>query len=71
MREAIRTRTRLAIVQPHFFHAVLGRSDHESFELYSKYDLILPDGYGMYIAGKLLHGGRKGVCENFQRNRSL
>lgn len=65
MREAIRTRTRLAIVQPHFFHAVLGRSDHEAFELYSKYDLILPDGYGMYIAAKLLHGGKRAFAKIF------
>src|SRR5208283_4775416 len=41
---------------PHFFHTVLGRSDPTIFDLYRKYDLVLPDGYGTYLAGKFLYG---------------
>jgi N-acetylglucosaminyldiphosphoundecaprenol N-acetyl-beta-D-mannosaminyltransferase len=54
--ESIRTKTRLAILQGHFFNAVLGRNDPELFDLYRKYDLVLPDGYGMFIAAKFLYG---------------
>ena len=54
--EAIRSRTRLTIIQPHFFHAVLGRNDPKICDLYRKYDLALPDGYGMFLAVKILYG---------------
>lgn len=53
---SVRARTRLTIIQPHFFHAVLGRTDSTTFDLYKKYDLALPDGYGMYLASKFLYG---------------
>ena len=57
--QSVRTRSALTIIQPHFFHAVLGRSDPRILDLYRKYDLVLPDGYGVYRAGKFLYGKEK------------
>ncbi|HTY10749.1 MAG TPA: WecB/TagA/CpsF family glycosyltransferase [Bacteroidota bacterium] len=57
--EAVRTRKPLTIVQPHFFHAVLGRNDRAILGLYRRYDLAIPDGYGMHAAGKFLYGEDK------------
>ncbi len=60
IRHCIGTRSKLTIVQPHFFHTVLARSDSKILNLYRKYDLILPDGYGVYIASKFLYGKERG-----------
>jgi exopolysaccharide biosynthesis WecB/TagA/CpsF family protein len=65
IRESVRTRVKLTIIQPHFFHAVLGRSDPNIFGLYQKYDVVLPDGYGMYLAGKFLYGKEKSFGQIF------
>jgi len=54
--EAVRTRKPFAIIQPHFFHAVLGRREKKILDLYRRYDLAIPDGYGMYAAGNFLFG---------------
>ena len=63
--ESVRTKTKLTIIQPHFYHAVLGRSDPNIFDLYQKYDIALPDGYGMYLAGKFLYGKAKAFRQIF------
>jgi N-acetylglucosaminyldiphosphoundecaprenol N-acetyl-beta-D-mannosaminyltransferase len=57
--ESVGTRIKLTIGYSHFFHVVLGRNDSKILDLYRKYDLVLPDGYGVYIAGKFLHGKEK------------
>ena len=57
--DSVRSGTKLTIIQPHFFHAVLGRSDSGVLQLYRNYDLVLPDGYGVYIASKFLYGREK------------
>ena len=63
--ESVRTKTKLTIIQPHFYHAVLGWSDPNIFDLYQKYDIALPDGYGMYLAGKFLYQKGESVQANF------
>ena len=63
--ESVSTRIKSTIIQPHFFHAVLGRSDPNIFNLYRKYDIALPDGYGMYLAGKFLYGKEKSFKKIF------
>jgi N-acetylglucosaminyldiphosphoundecaprenol N-acetyl-beta-D-mannosaminyltransferase len=55
----------LTIIQPHFFHAVLGRSDSNVLNLYRKYDLVLPDGYGVYAASKFLYGNENAFQQFF------
>src|ERR1039458_1379543 len=64
--QSVRTRSTLTIIQPHFFHAVLGRSDPGILDLYRKYDLVLPDGYGVYRAGKFLYGKEKSFQKIFK-----
>ncbi len=54
--DSVRSRTKLTIGYSHFFHAVLSRNSPEILDLYRKYDLVLPDGYGVFLAGKFLHG---------------
>ena len=49
----------LAIGYSHFFSAVLGRNDSSIRDVFEKYDLVLPDGYGVYLAGKFLYGKEK------------
>lgn len=60
IRDCIGTQNRLTIVQPHFFHTVLGRNDSKILDLYRRYDLVLPDGYGVHIAGNFLYGKERG-----------
>jgi N-acetylglucosaminyldiphosphoundecaprenol N-acetyl-beta-D-mannosaminyltransferase len=57
--ECIGTRNKLTIIQPHFFHTLLGNKNVALIDLYRKYDLVLPDGYGVYIASRFLHGKDK------------
>ncbi len=63
IRESIRTRSNLTILQAHFFNAVLGWNDTTILELYRRYDLALPDGVGMFLAGKFLFGEGKSFSE--------
>ena len=57
--ECIDKRRSLTIIQPHFFHTVLAHRDLALLDLYQRYDLILPDGYGIYSAGNFLHGKKE------------
>ncbi|HTR80094.1 MAG TPA: WecB/TagA/CpsF family glycosyltransferase [Bacteroidota bacterium] len=59
IRQSVKTKSALTIVQPHFFHTVLGRADSALVDLYRKYDIILPDGYGIFTAGRFLYGRQK------------
>ena len=69
--DSVRSRTKLTIGYSHFFHAVLSRKSPEILDLYRKYDLVLPDGYGVFLAGKILYGQEGSFETNFQRHRSL
>jgi len=57
--DSVRSKTRLTIGYSHFFHAAIGRKNPAMLHLYRKYDLVLPDGYGVYLAGKFLYGEGK------------
>ena len=65
MRHSISTRSKLTIGYSHFFHTLLGRNDSALLDLYQKYDIILPDGYGVYIAGRFLYGKQKAFKKIF------
>lgn len=54
--EGVESRKKLSIVQPHFFHTLLAYDDPEIGSLYKNYDLILPDGYGIFAASRFLYG---------------
>jgi len=54
--ESVDSKTKLTVVQPHFFHTLLGHDDPELGSLYNRYDLILPDGYGIFAASRFLYG---------------
>jgi len=62
---SVRARTRLAIGYSHFFQAVIGRNNPAILDLYRRYDAVLPDGYGMYIAGRFLYGREGGFKSIF------
>lgn len=54
--ESINNSIKLRIISPHFYHIVLCKAKNELLRIVSEYELVLPDGYGVYAASRFLYG---------------
>lgn len=54
--EKISFKGKLRIISPHFYHIVLCKAKKELLRIVSEYELVLPDGYGVYAASRFLYG---------------